>query len=198
MSDPATLAFYEGEAPRYANHWPDGPGRHLPAFLDRLAAGARILELGCGGGRDAACMIARGFDVDATDGSPAMAAQAAAHLGRPVRVMRFEELGALAAYDAIWANASLLHAPRAELAGVLAAIHRALRPGGWHFASFKLGDGEDRDRIGRLYNYPDEAWLEAAYRNAGEWSEVHTAFGEGTGYEGSASQWIALSLRKAG
>jgi SAM-dependent methyltransferase len=69
--DPATLAFYAREAPDYAASGPGGVGRHLEGFLERLAPGALILELGCGSGRDAASMEARGFRVDPTDGVPA-------------------------------------------------------------------------------------------------------------------------------
>ena len=50
-----------------------------------------------------------------------MARQAEAQLGRPVRVMRFEELDERQAYDGVWANACLLHAPFPPLPGVLGA-----------------------------------------------------------------------------
>lgn len=79
--DPATLAFYAAEAPVYAASGPGGTSRHLAGFLARLSRSARILELGCGGGRDAEAMIAAGFDVDATDGVPALAAEAARRRG---------------------------------------------------------------------------------------------------------------------
>jgi hypothetical protein len=87
--DEATLDFYAREAPDYVADGPDGACRHLNEFLDRLEDGARILELGCGGGRDAEAMLARGFEVDATDGCQEMAGRAETRLGRPVRVMRF-------------------------------------------------------------------------------------------------------------
>lgn len=140
--DPATLAFYAKEAPIYTASGPDGASRHLPAFLDRLSPGARILELGCGGGYDALFMAKCGFDVDATDGTAEIAAQAAMRLGRPVRVMRFDELDCITEYDAVIASASLLHVPRAGLPGILQRIWTALTPGGWHLASFKGGGSE--------------------------------------------------------
>ena len=150
--DPATLNFYAAEAPVYAASGPGGTSRRLAGFLARLGPGARILELGCGGGRDAAAMLAAGFEVDATDGSPALAAEAERRLGRSVRVMRFDELAAVEEYDAVWAAACLLHVPRAGLSGVLARVRRALRPGGLHHASYKAAGAEGRDRFGRLFN----------------------------------------------
>ena len=130
-----------------------------------------MLELGCGGGRDSARIAERGFDLDATDGTPAMVGKTRERFAIAARPMRFDELDAVSAYDAVWAHACLIHVARADFAGVLAAIHRALRPGGWHFANFKLGDGEGRDPLGRLTNFPDEAWLEAGYCLAGFNSE---------------------------
>ncbi len=114
----------------------------LTAFLTPLPPGARILELGCGAGGDTAEMLARGFDVHATDGSPEMADVASQRLGRPVETLLFHELDEVEAYDAVWANACLLHVPRDELADVLGLIWRALKPEGVFFASYKTGDGE--------------------------------------------------------
>lgn len=140
--DEATLRFYADEAPAYVAHGRRGASRRLTAFLERLAPGAHVLELGCGDGRDSEAMQARGFEVDPTDGTEAMATQAARRLGRPVRVMRFDALAAAEVYDGVWANACLLHVPRPALSGVLSRIFTALRPGGVHAATFKAGGVE--------------------------------------------------------
>ena len=137
--DPDTIAFYQERAPHYVLKFGQAHSWQLDPFLDRLPPGGRVLELGCGGGQDAARMKARGFSVDATDGTPAMVAKANERWNVDARVMAFDQLEAEAAYDGIWAHASLLHCPRAALPDVLARIHRALAPGGWHFASYKLG-----------------------------------------------------------
>jgi hypothetical protein len=88
-------------------------------------------------------MIAAGFDVDPTDGTPEIARKAEERLGRCVRVMRFDELDAREVYDAIWASASLLHVPRSSLPEILAFVFEALKPRGLHFASYK-GRGRRR------------------------------------------------------
>jgi cyclopropane fatty-acyl-phospholipid synthase-like methyltransferase len=61
--DAPTLRFYAEKAETYTASGPDGASRGLAPFLERLQPGARILELGCGGGRDAAAMLTAGFDV---------------------------------------------------------------------------------------------------------------------------------------
>ncbi len=193
-ADPATIAYYEANAPRYTLSFGQAPSRHLDKFLDRLEQGASILELGCGGGRDSARIIERGFDLDATDGTSAMARKANERFDVGARAMRFDELDANAEYDAIWAHACLLHVARADLPAVLAAIHKALRPGGWHFANYKLGDGEERDTLGRLTNLPDEDWLAKTYRDAG-FQIVATERYSGKGAGGVKRDWCALTLR---
>ena len=189
LHDADTLAFYDREAGVYAARTRGEPVR-LRAFLEQLRPRAAILELGCGGGQDAELMSAAGFEVTATDGSAGLAAEARARLGRPVRVMRFEELEDVAAYDAVWANACLLHVPEDGLTDVLARIHRALKPGGRFYAGFKSGDGGDRDSLGRYYNFPSEERLRAAYAAAGAWEPLDVTTGQGGGFDGVQRTWL--------
>jgi len=190
--DAATLAFYDREAEVYAARPREGRNARLDRFLDRLTPGASILELGSGGGADAEQMIVRGFDVTPTDGSPGLAAQAERRLGRPVRLLRFEQLAADAEYDAVWANASLLHAPIERLPEILARVRRALKPAGRFYASYKAGSGPDRDRLGRYYNFPTEAALRAAYAEAGPWASLDVEHGHGGGYDGVERDWLMV------
>ena len=139
--DDDTLQFYRRNAEVYAQREITSRHARLTRFLAPLPPGAAILELGCGAGGDSAEMIARGFDVTPTDGSPEMAEVAALRLGRPVKTLLFHDVDAVEAYDGVWANACLLHVPRPELAQVLALIRRALKGGGSFYASYKTGDG---------------------------------------------------------
>jgi SAM-dependent methyltransferase len=195
MIDPDTIAFYQERAPHWVFHSGEHHSHQLDAFLDRLPAGAAVLELGCGGGRDAARMQERGFAVDPTDATPALVARARQAFGVPARVMAFHELEAETAYAGVWAHASLLHCPRDALPGVLARIHRALHPGGWHFASFKLGEAEGRDLLGRLHNFPPPEWLVATYGAAGFIIEAQMTY-IGKASDGTQRDWIDLTVRK--
>ena len=197
MTDPATIAFYEQSAPHYTLGFGQAPSRDLDAFLDRLAPGAHILELGCGGGRDAARIIERGFAVDATDGVAAMVRKANERFSLGARHMRFDQIDAENAYDAVWAHACLLHVARADLPDVLARIHRALKPAGLHYASFKLGTGEGRDLLGRLHNFPAADWVRERYAAAG-FAPVDERIWEGEGADGTVRDWIAVTIQKLG
>lgn len=196
MPDDPTLDFYAAHARTYAAHGAHDPDPRLLVFIDALPPGAKVLELGSGSGRDAAVMLARGLDVHPTDASPQLAAEAEKRIGRPVQVMRFDELVEDAAYDAVWACASLLHAPAAELTADLARIFRALRPGGLFVASFKEGQGEGRDRFGRYYNYPDAETLTAHYRAAADWASLSLDRIAGGGYDGLPTQWLWMTARR--
>ncbi|MEN3975397.1 class I SAM-dependent methyltransferase [Emcibacter sp. SYSU 3D8] len=198
MRDEATLQFYADQASAYVAGTRRAPAARLAGFLARLAPGAAILELGCGGGVDAAEMLMRGFAVDATDGSPEMAREARMRLGRRVRVMAFDALDAEGGYDAVWANACLLHVPMADLPGVLARIHRALKPAGLFYAGYKSGAGEGRDGLGRYYNFPGREALAAAYGQAAHWAELEMEESHGKGYDGVDTPWLHVLARRAG
>lgn len=197
MTDEPTLAFYDREAPSYTMSFAQGPARHLDAFLDRLSEGAHVLELGCGGGRDASRMIERGFTVDMTDGSKGMAKKARERTGQDVRLLRFEDLDLVEAYDAVWAHASLHHQPLAGLGDVLARIHRAVRPGGLFFANYKLGYGDARDTFGRLYNFSPRSHLLDLYRQA-NWDLTEVEDYRAGGLDKVERDWIAITAQKLG
>jgi SAM-dependent methyltransferase len=196
--DEATLQFYRGNAEAYAGRTFTSRQARLMAFLAQLSPGASILELGCGAGGDTAEMLARGFAVRATDGSPEMAAVASKHLGRTVETLLFHDLDEVAAYDAVWANACLLHVPRAELADVIARIWRALKPAGYFFASYKEGDGDGRDTLNRYYNYPSQDWLRATYADAGNWNSLLIESGEVIGFDDKMASMLFVVARKGG
>lgn len=194
--DEATLRFYGGNAEAYAGREITSRKARLTAFLAQLAPGARILELGCGAGGDTADMLAQGFDVRATDGSPEMAAVASKRLGRPVETLLFHELDETGVYDGVWANACLLHVPRDQLAHILSLIWRALKPGGSFFASYKEGEEGGRDTLDRYYNYPSQDWLRATYAEAGDWSALSIECGEVKGFDDKMAAMLFVMARR--
>src|ERR1700744_2558645 len=108
--DDDTLQFYRRNAEQYAG-WAKAPSTRLVGFFGLLPAGGSILELGCGAGNHCAEMLARGFAVRATDGSPEMAAIASRRLNHPVEPMLFHELEEEGAFDGVCASARLFYVP---------------------------------------------------------------------------------------
>jgi SAM-dependent methyltransferase len=193
--DDATLQFYRRNAESYAA-WAKAPSTRLIGFLGLLPPGGSILELGCGAGNHAAEMLARGFHLRATDGSPEMAEIASRRLNHPVGVMRFDELEEREVFDGVWASACLLHVPKPELAGILTRIHRALKAGGVFYASFKSGEDDGRDSLGRYYNYVSADWLHAAYAAAGPWRLLSTDTSIIKSFDETQAAMLHLVMRK--
>ncbi len=153
-TDPRTVAVYDERAADYADRFASAePEQYLTAFMAMLPAGGRVLDLGCGPGTASAFLRAAGFRPDPVDASVAMVELANRHHDIGARLATFDDIDADAAYDGIWANFSLLHAPRTDLPRHLAALHRALKPKGLLHIGMKTGTGQGRDRLGRFYTY---------------------------------------------
>ena len=118
-------------------------------FLKELS-GNKILDFGCGSGRDTKCFIGAGYDVDAIDGSLELCKSASVYTGIQVKHMLFQDLDKQNYYDGIWACSSILHLPKSELKNVLSKMNNALKDDGVIYTSFKYGDFEG-ERNGRFF-----------------------------------------------
>ena len=118
-------------------------------FLNILN-GNKILDFGCGSGRDTQCFIEAGYDVDAIDGSIELCKSASTYTGIQVKHMLFQDLDKESYYDGIWACSSILHLPKPELKDVLSKMNKALKDDGIIYTSFKYGDFEG-ERNGRFF-----------------------------------------------
>ena len=88
--------------------------------------------------RDIAAHVSA-ISVEPVDGSEGMCRVASENLGMPVRRLDFSDLDYVKEFDGVWACASLLHVPSAELPRTIMLIHRSLRSDGVLFANFKEG-----------------------------------------------------------
>ena len=111
-------------------------------FTEKLKCGDRILDFGCGSGRDTKYFLSQGYQVDATDGSEALCKSASEYTGIEVKQMLFQELDAVGLYDGIWACSSILHLTKDELKSVFDKMLIALKDKGFIYTSFKYGEFE--------------------------------------------------------
>lgn len=134
-----TLSHYEANA---SDFW-EGTRDHdvtqnYAALLDALSGktGQRILDFGCGPGRDLFALRELGHKPVGLDGCEAFVEMARVYSGCEVLHQSFFnlDLGA-GTFDGIFANASLFHIPSAELPHVLGVLRSALVPGGVLFCS---------------------------------------------------------------
>ncbi len=155
----STRAFYEAHAKEYfARTVSADLSSVYDRFLKHVKPNGRILDAGCGSGRDLKALRDRGFDPVGIDASPALAKLATEFSGATCFPMRLEDLKFEYPFDAAWACASLLHMPKHKLVTVLRRLGRALVPDGMLFASVKVGEGEQLLPDGRFFAYytPDE------------------------------------------
>lgn len=146
-----TIQYYDAHAADFAAGTENADMSECwERFLHYLKPGQKILDAGCGSGRDVIAFQKAGYEVDAFDASAEMCRIATEKTGIAVRQQRFEELEGEELYDGIWACASLLHVKREDLPDVLKRLHVLLRNTGVIYTSFKYGS-EERIKDSRYF-----------------------------------------------
>jgi len=138
-----TLNAYNISAQEFAKNTealhPDERARN---FLN-LLPGDRILDLGCGPGRDAQIFVEQGYQVTGVDLSPQMIEMARSKVAAQFYVMDIENLDFPPnSFHGIWASASLLHIPKKNILQVFKTLYSLLVEEGIFYLSLKKGSGE--------------------------------------------------------
>ena len=155
-----TLSYYDSHVDEFVESTFEVSMKDLyQEFLPLVLEGGHILDAGCGSGRDALFFNRQGFRVSAFDGSGAIASLASEKTGLSVQHRYFSDLHESSTYDGIWACASLLHLPLAEVPEAIGRLWVALKPDGVFYMSFKVGKGERSDK-GRHFTDVDESIAE--------------------------------------
>jgi SAM-dependent methyltransferase len=130
------------------------PTSFLTPFCRHIPLNARVLDIGCGSGRDMAWLKARGYRVMGLDRSPELATIAAYETGCPVVV------GDFACFDfsrfrmeGLLLVAALVHVPPDQFLDTLRNIIKALKPGGHLLITLKEGQGWVKTDGRRFYHW---------------------------------------------
>ena len=197
-----TLGHYDQNADSFREGTRDHDvSQNIDALLDAIGRPAplRILDLGCGPGRDLATFRALGHVAVGLDGCPAFVSMARADTGCDVMHQSLFDLElAGLELDGVFANASLFHVPTALLQDVLARVRAALIPGGVLFCSNP-----------RAFTSDEEGWhgeRYGAYLTVDRWTaelqsagfEVLRSYLRPEGKTPAQQPWVALVARKTG
>jgi len=175
-----TLRFYDSHAQETtASYEKVEFSRRVDRFAQALGPSGRVLDLGCGSGRDAARLLSGGYDVVAADGSEAMLAQATAlHPELAGRTARVVLPGPLPfdrdAFDGVTSWAVIMHVAASELPHVFAELARVVRPGGI------LGYSVNTERAGLEAEGTDERGRHFTCLAAEAWERLHEEAGFST------------------
>jgi SAM-dependent methyltransferase len=155
----------------------------------------RILDFGCGPGRDLRTFASRGHTPTGLDGAARFVRMAREYAGVEVWEQDFLALGLPAAeFDGVFANASLFHVPARELLRVLRELRACLRPRGVLFASNPRGSNEEGFSRGRYGAYHDlERWQ--GYVSAAGFDEIRHYY-RPPGLPREQQPWLATLWRR--
>ena len=193
-----TLQEYDRVAAAFRHGTADHDvSQNIAALLDAIEGEAphAILDLGCGPGRDLRAFAALGHEATGLDGAAGLVALARAESDCPVLHQDFLALDLPgASFDGIFANASLFHVPRSQIARVLAELAAALKPRGVLFCSNPRGDNQEgwvEGRYGCFYDLP--TWR--AYCTAAGFAELHHYY-RPPGRPRHRQPWLATVWRR--
>lgn len=193
-----TLAHYEHGAQAFWEGTKDHDvSQNIAALLQAMTAPApcKLLDFGCGPGRDLKTFKDMGHQPTGLEGAAALAAMARTHSGCEVLEQNFLALNLPAAhFDGVFANAVLFHLPSQALPRVLGQLHATLKPGGVLFSSNPRGEGQEGWRGERYGSYHDWPTWQAYLRAAGFTEVLH--YYRPAGLPREQQPWLASVWRK--
>jgi len=156
-----TLSHYDEHAQAYWEGTRDHDvSQNVDALLQSIEVPPpfKLLDLGCGPGRDLKTFTALGHRATGVEGSAQLAALARSNSGCEVLEQNFLALNLPSShFDGVFANAVLFHVPTQVLPRLLRELHATLKPGGVLFTSNPRGDGQEGwngDRYGAFHDLP--------------------------------------------
>lgn len=150
----STENYYNQNAETFIQNTFDADvSENIKNFISLLPKNAKILDVGCGSGRDSKTFLDLGFDVVAFDSSIVLAEKASQKINHPVLHLKIEDLSFENEFDGVWAMASLLHLPKKDFSFSLEKCLKSLKDNGKFFLSLKEGEGESVDENGRFFSY---------------------------------------------
>ena len=196
MDKNVTLEYYSKKAEEFASDTQDVVFTELQdKFLEQLKTNAKILDLGCGSGRDSKYFIDKGYSIVALDGCKELCEIAKKYIGQNVIHSTFEDFKTEEKFDGIWACASLLHLQTEKLPFIIEKYANKLNKNGCFYLSFKYGDFSGL-KNGRYFTYLTEETFKQIIANI-EKLKITSLSITGDVREGRENEkWLNVFLKK--
>lgn len=194
--DKCTVEFYDKN---YSNYDQSTHNLELTdqlfSFMKLIKPGGRILDIGCGTGRDIQQFQKAGFFADGVEPSKSMAKLAIERTKALILEKSAEDINDKEKYNGIWACASLLHLPKKRFESVIKKIARALTVNGYCYISLKEGIGEARDADGRFFSYYTEEEIKKTIKHIKNISLIKIWLSDDSAHRLS-TRWINILIKK--
>lgn len=164
-------------------------------FLSHIPKEGKILDAGCGSGRDSLYFIRNAYQVTAFDASIEMVKLSSKLINQQVYHLSFESLEFTNQFDGIWACASLLHIKREDIDNVLVRLAKALKQNGVLYASFKYGDNEEY-RNERFFNCYEEKSFNELIEKHKEFKLMRSWITEDVRKDRRGESWFNVLIHK--
>jgi len=181
-----TEAFYENTVNAKMNETYD--------IFEEYLVGNKILDLGCGSGRDSLYFLNKNYNVAALDVSENLAKKAGELIGKEVIVKDMLDIDYINEFNGIWACASILHIKRDNILDMFKKCYNSLETDGIFYSSFKYRDN-DYEKEGRAFTCFKEEGMEKLikltdFKIIKIWKTVDVRPGRPEEY------WLNILLRK--
>lgn len=158
MVDP-TKDYYTEKAKQFFDGTVDVDMENLyQPFLELIPDNGKILDAGCGSGRDTLYFKRKGYSVVAFDYSEEIVRLSTEYTGEQILHMSFEDVDFKNEFDGIWACASLIHVSKQDICIVFEKLSDALKPKGILYTSFKYGETEEIRKGRRFSDYTESTF----------------------------------------
>lgn len=161
MKKTTTLNSYNASAVQYAHNTTQlHPNDEAQKFIKLLPAQAKIIDIGCGPGRDAKVFSDYGLNVVGIDFSFNMIEAAKQTAPQATFfVMDIEHITFPSeSFDGVWANSALLHISKKNVGIVLEKLYDILKPKGLLYLSVKHGNFHESFEKDSRYDGLEKFW----------------------------------------
>lgn len=191
-----TIEYYEKKASVFIESTVNANVFELYEHFEKLLhPGCRILDLGCGSGRDSRYFVRQGYQVVALDPSPSMCKQTRFLVNIPVFEMKVEDMKFTDEFDGIWACASLLHVFRDMQVNVMYLMGKALKKNGICYCSWKYGDGDRTVEKRHFTDFTEKSFRELM-KKAAMFQEEELWVTQDVRPDRQEQKWLNVIIRK--